>query len=291
MEKSTLAKRAYLLRLNSRTLAENMRGGSFKSLYHGQGIEFSGVREYFAGDDVRSIDWNVSSRMGKPYVKVFDEERELNVFLIIDTSLSMYTGSGKQSRMDTALDCASLITMACELNSSPVGAVMFDGKIYFSCEPKSGREQTMLLLTNFEKEVESHVVGSALDAAIQGAGRLLKKRSLVMIFSDFRSSGWVSPFGKLAAKHDVVAVRIADPLDAKIPQIGTVYFSDPETGYKSVFPTSSESFERSWRESNIQREENWKKECIRHGGIPLIVNTANDPAGELTRFFASRERW
>lgn len=291
MDKSTLTKRAYLLRLNSRNLAENLKGGTFKSLFHGHGVEFSGVREYFAGDDVRSIDWNVSSRMGKPFVKVFEEERELNVFLIIDTSLSMQTGSGKQSRLDTALDCASLMAMACELNKSPVGAVMFDGKINFSCEPKNGREQTMLLLTNFEKNMEGVTVGSALDAAIQGAGKLLKKRSLVMIFSDFRSSGWVSPFGRLAAKHDVVAVRITDPLDARIPPIGTVYFSDPETGYKSVFPTSSESFDRNWRETNLLREETWKKDVVRHGGIPLMVNTANDPAAELTRFFALRERW
>ena len=291
MDKSALEKKAYLLHLSSKNLAEGMKSGSFKSLYHGQGVEFSGVREYLRGDDIRSIDWNVTARMGKPYVKMFEEERELDVFLIVDESLSMSTGTGKQSRLETALDCASLVTMACRQNSSPVGAVIFDGKINFSCAPKAGREQTFLLLSKFLREQTEKKNGSALDSALQGAGRLLKKRSLVMIFSDFRTALWEEPFARLCAKHDVVAVRITDPLDSKLPSIGTVFFSDPETGYKSVFPTSSPSFEREWREAELLREENWSKECLRHGGIPFILSTASDPVVELTRFFASRERW
>lgn len=267
-----------------------MRSGSFKSLYRGQGVEFNGVREYFRGDDVRSIDWNVTARMGKPFVKIFEEERELDVLLIVDRSLSMETGCGKESRLETAFDCAALMTMASQLNSSPVGAVIFDGAINYSSAPVAGRDHAMLLLSQFEKCKENIGLGSALDSALQGAGKLLKKRSLVMIFSDFRSAGWAEPFGRLAAKHDVVAVRIADPLDDQLPAIGSVYFEDPETGEKNLFPTSSSAFQRTWREANLHREENWKKECLRRGGIPLILSTASDPAAELTRFFASRER-
>ena len=131
-DRTALAKRASLLRLSAITLAEGMRSGSFKSLYRGQGIEFSGVREYLRDDDVRAIDWNVTARMGRPYVKLFEEERELNVFLVVDESLSMNTVSGYRTRLETAMECASLLSLASLQNESPVGAVMFNGNITFS---------------------------------------------------------------------------------------------------------------------------------------------------------------
>ena len=139
MNRKNLSKRAELLHLSSVSLAEGMRNGTFRSLYRGTGVEFSGVREYLAGDDVRAIDWNVTARMGKPFVKIFDEEKELDVFLVADKSFSMDTGSGIQSRLETAMECASLITLASLHNGSPVGAVTFDGRIDFSCPPKSGK--------------------------------------------------------------------------------------------------------------------------------------------------------
>ena len=150
MDKANLSKKAYLLQLNSVSLAEGMRTGAFKSLYHGQGIDFSGVREYLEGDDVRDIDWNVTARMGRTYVKLYEEERELSVFIIIDSSNSMKSGSGKRTRLEVALECASLLTLASFHNSSPVGAVIFDGKLRFTCPPKAGRDQMMLLLSKFD---------------------------------------------------------------------------------------------------------------------------------------------
>src|SRR5574344_2874729 len=116
-DRTALARRASLLHLSPISLAEGIRSGSFKSLYRGQGIEFSGVREYLRDDDVRAIDWNVTARMGRPYVKLFEEERELNVFLVVDKSLSMNSGSGNKSRLETALECASLLTLASEQNN------------------------------------------------------------------------------------------------------------------------------------------------------------------------------
>src|SRR5574344_1216575 len=148
--RESLVRRAALLRLTARSLADSMRSGGFRSLYRGQGIEFNGVREYLPGDDVRTIDWNVTARMDKPYVKLFEEERELPVFLVIDRSLSMNTGSAGRSRLQTACETGALLTLAAEQNQSPVGAVFFDGKIGFSCAPKSGKDRAMLLLTHFD---------------------------------------------------------------------------------------------------------------------------------------------
>ncbi|MFA6936814.1 MAG: DUF58 domain-containing protein [Treponema sp.] len=289
-DRNALAKRASLLHLSSIKLAEGMRSGSFKSLYYGRGIEFSGVREYLRGDDVRSIDWNVTARMGKPFVKIFDEERELNVFLIVDESSSMTTGSGKKSRLETAIECAFLLTLASEQNTSPVGAVLFDGAIHFSSAPKAGQNQSLLLLKNLTKKQTVTVNGSALDNALQGALKLLKKRTLVLVISDFRTSLWEKPFGQLCGKHDVVAIRITDSSDDELPEIGSIPFCDLETNYTQVIPTSSVQLRLAWREDNIKRVAVWKKECLKYGGIPLTISTDSDVAFELTNFFNSRER-
>lgn len=294
MNRKNLSKRAELLHLSSVSLAEGMRNGTFRSLYRGTGVEFSGVREYLAGDDVRAIDWNVTARMGKPFVKMFDEEKELDVFLVADKSFSMDTGSGIQSRLEAAMECASLITLASLHNGSPVGAVTFDGRIDFSCPPKSGKNNAMMMLSHFEKgasDFSSRINGSALDSALSGACRLLKKRTLVIVISDFRVDGWQDSFARLAHHNDVVAIRITDSADEKLPQVGSVPFIDPETGAACILPTSSAKFARAWQENYEAKTEEWKKNCLRHGAVPLSISTTKDPAGELIKFFTARERY
>ncbi len=288
MDRTGLEKKAYLLELKSKALADSMKSGSFKSLYRGQGIDFSGVREYFDGDDVRAIDWNVTARMGRPFVKMFDEERELNVFLVIDTSASMRLGSAKKSRLDIALECASLLTFASHHNSSPVGAVMFDGKINFIRPPKAGKDQVMMLFSEFAKKERDITDGSALDNALLGALSMLKKRTLIMIFSDFRTSSWVSAFSQLCTRNDVIAVRITDAFDDLLPSVGTVPFEDVESGYRMSLPTSSSRFKRTWSDSNYHRIEFWQHEVLRHGGVPLVLSTSSNPLTELLKFFATR---
>lgn len=289
-DRTALARRASLLHLSALSLAEGIRSGSFKSLYRGQGIEFSGVREYLRDDDVRAIDWNVTARMGRPYVKLFEEEREINVFLIVDQSLSMNTVSGNRTRLETAMECASLLTLASLQNASPVGAVLFNGTITFSCAPKAGRNHALMMLTKFDEGDTGSVNGSALDAALQGAGKLLHKRTLVFVISDFRTSLWEQPFARLCARHDVVAVRVVDPIDEALPELGSIPFVDTETGFRAVLPTSSASFKHAWYADNSKRIESWQNECLRRGGMPLIIRTDTDPAASLTNFFSSRER-
>jgi uncharacterized protein (DUF58 family) len=148
--KDSLAKKASYLRIAAAELAEGMKEGNFRSLYRGQGIEFSGVRDYIRGDDIRAIDWNVTARMGRPYIKVFEEERELQIFLIVDTSLSMQLGSGKRTKFNSVAESIALLSMAAEMNSCPLGAVFFDGEIQFSCAPEHGRERTMVILKQLE---------------------------------------------------------------------------------------------------------------------------------------------
>ncbi len=294
--KSSLSKKASLLHLNALSLAEGMRSGAFRSLYKGQGLDFNGVREYLRGDDVRAIDWNVTARMGKPFVKVFEEERELDVFLIIDTSLSMRFSSGISSRLDKALECTSLLTLASLHNASPVGAVIFDSEIHFSLAPEYGKDHAMLLLSKFDKLAGAGTVpyqakekGSFMENALNGAMKLLKKRTLIMVFSDFRMQGYFDAFGRLCQKNDVIAVRICDDLDQKLPSKGTLLFSDIESSYKTYLPTSSRSFKSAWLSNNQQSIALWKRECLSRGGIPLVLSAEKDSFAQLQSFFTARK--
>ncbi|MBQ0161530.1 MAG: DUF58 domain-containing protein [Treponema sp.] len=287
--KDTLIQKAALLRITTKTLANTLQNGSFKSLYHGQGIEFSGVREYLRGDDVRAIDWNVTARSGKPYVKIFEEERELQIFLVIDRSFSMQNGSKGKSRLHTALEVAALLTLAAENNANPVGAVMFSGDIEFVCSPKSGATQTMILLSQFDKKPEKTVRGSVLANALTGAGKILKKRSLVFVISDFRMKGWEDGLTHLANRHDVVCVKIGDPSDYNLPDVGAISFTDPENGIRRIMPTNSRMFRASWREDGRMRNQRFTDTCLKHGGYPLKISTTDDCLISLTNFFNSRD--
>ncbi len=287
-DRSSLIKRASYLRITTRTLASAMQNGTFRSLYRGQGIEFSGVREYLRGDDVRAIDWNVTARSAKPFVKMFDEERELQIFLIVDRSLSMQEGAKNRTRLAAASEIAALLTLSAEHNGNAVGAVLFSGEIEFAVTPKNGINQTMLLLSRLDEEPR-YCRGTVLPESLQGAGKLLKKRSLVFVISDFRAADWEKPFVYLTARHDVVAVRITDSIDSTLPETGSIVVRDPESGIRKLFPTGSKSFRSQWREDAAMRAKRWNDTVLRRGGIPLSVSTREDAFTALSTFFTQRE--
>lgn len=286
----SLIKKATYLRIIAADLADGMKSGNFRSLYRGQGIEFSGVRDYIRGDDIRTIDWNVTARMGHPYIKVFEEERELQIFIVLDSSLSMQLENDKRSKYVQAAEAAALITIAAELNDCPIGAVFFDGEIHFSCKPRLDKSQTMMILTHLDKLPDHKVKGSVLGNALNGAGKLLKKRSLVFVLSDFRSSGWEKPLISLAQKNDVIAMRLHDKSDDELPSLGTVVFEDVESGIKMDLPSSSESFKKEWRKANELHLNRWQDFCYKHGILPVVLDTKNDPLQVLNSVFVQKAK-
>lgn len=277
IDDTSLIKKASYLKIMARELADSFKSGNFRSLFRGQGIEFEGVRDYIRGDDVRTIDWNVTARMGHAFVKVFEEERELQVLLIMDNSESMMIKHDKKSKFEIAQDASALITIACELNSCSLGAIFFDGQINFCTKPLLNKSQTMLILNKISQKNETPVKGSVLDSALISASRILKKRSLVFIFSDFRSEGWQKALVALAKKNDVLAFNIFDSFDYQFPELGSVVFKDAETGSKMILPTTSKKFQKSWQNFNHQKLQNWKEFCLKHGVIPVIMNTKDEP--------------
>jgi len=296
MNYSKLLQESHFLEIRARSLAEGMKSGNFRSLYRGQGIEMSAVRDYIRGDDIRSIDWNVTARMGKPYVKVFEEHRELQIVLIVDNSRSMQIQNQDTSKYQTAAEAAALLTFASEQNECPVGTVLFDGQVNLSLPPVWGREQTMIILSKIQKNnlMENPELnlepGSALGAAINVAGKMLKKRSLVFIFSDFRTAGYEAPLGQLSHKHDVIAIRMTDSFDSQLPAAGTIPFIDPESGEKKIFPSSSGKFIKAWKTANENRAKKLYDFCAKHGITQVNMDSTDDPLKTLSGIFSRTQK-
>ena len=287
---SSLKARSSKLRLIAKGIADGMKVGNFRSVYHGQGIEFSGVREYLQGDDIRNLDWNVTARMGKPFVKTFDEEKELVIFIILDRSLSMMTGSRGKTKLEVASETVALLTLAAEQNNCPTGAVFFDNKTQFSTPPKSGKDHSMLIYTKLDSLPPKTGKGSSLQNALRASQKILKRRALVFVISDFRTTGYEADLARLAQKHDVVALCCTDRTDIELPEVGCIPFVDVETTKVKLLPTSHPVFKRAWRKSYEDRMEKWKSICAKRGVTPQVISTADSPAAVLTRFFSIRNK-
>jgi uncharacterized protein (DUF58 family) len=294
LDRYELLRRITTFPLAARGLAEDLLSGDFRSVFKGQGIEFDEVRHYEPGDDVRSIDWNVSARFGTPYVKMYREERELTVCLVLDESASMFAAgvagaasSAGMRRRDQAILAAALVAFSAERAGQRIGAVCFDREITRVFKPRKGRSHVMSIISGLLKTNDGGK-GSNLGFALEGTGRLLKRRSLVVILSDFLCFNWEQELGYLCAKHDVIAIGITDPLDTGIPNLGLLTMEDPETGGVLHAPTGYPSFRSAWTEWHRDRTTLQKALCRRCGAAYVELSTADDAPTVLTRFFGGR---
>ena len=288
MDRTELLHRISTFPLIPLVLAEQLLSGNFRSIFKGQGIEADEVRHYEPGDDVRTIDWNVSARFGTPYVKHYREEREMKVFLVLDCSASMYCGSSQMSRHDQGLLSASLIAFSAEQAGQSVGALFFDRAITQVFPPRKGRTHIMAMISR-ALSIKPTAGGSDLGAALAGLGRLLKQRALVVVISDFLSLHWEQELGNLCRKHDVIALMIEDPLDRDMAGMGLISLEDPETGLAYEVPGSFPGFCSAWSAWHEQRCRAWQKRCRGCGAAFMHISTDDDVPAKLIRFFGKRE--
>jgi len=310
METSDLLRRIINLPVISSGLAEEMLSGNFRSIFKGQGMEFDEARHYQPGDDIRSIDWNASARFGYPFVKMYREERELTILLLIDISPSMhgekktsqtlnannenvrgYNRASAMSPYEQALIAASLIAFSAEDTDQQVGAFFFDTDIMKVFPPRKGRKHIMSLIMSALQLQNNSVtrrsnLGSNIASALSGAQRLLKKRSLVVVISDFFSVNWEHEMGILCRKHDCLALRICG--SREVPYPGLITLEDPETGVRMEAPAGLDSFKESWETWHDERVINWEAQCKKCGSSFLDLSTETDAPAALIRFFGSR---
>jgi uncharacterized protein (DUF58 family) len=292
MDRRELLRRISSFPIVSSGLAEELLAGDYRSVFKGQGVEFVEARHYQAGDDARLIDWNVSARFGEPYVKMFREERELTVFIGLDISPSMHSGTaGPLGPYEQACLALALVAFSAEEAGQRVGALFFDQGIDRVFPPRKGRRHVMSILGGaiaVSPSPRAEARGSDLAAALAGTGRLLKRRSLVVVVSDFYAAGWEEPLGDLARKHDLVALRISSPLDAEFPPLGLFPLEDPETGLRLHAPSRSPAFLSAWSRWHEDRGIWLETVCRRSGAACLSLSTAGDAVTVLKRFFGGR---
>ena len=292
MDRYELLTRITTFPLVARSLADDLLSGDYRAIFRGQGIEFDEVRRYEVGDDVRSIDWNVSARFGTPYVKMYREEREMTICVILDNSPSMHTPGGNLSespgsevnRYEQAVLAAALIAFSAEQAGLRFSMVFFDQGISKIIPPRKGRHHTMAAISAaLEKRPTEK--GSGLGKALVGAGRLLKRRSLVIIISDFLCINWEQEITDMSRRHDVISIKISGPLDKEMPQSGLLTLEDPETGHRLRASASFASFRSAWASWHEERTRLWEAICRRSGVACLELSTADDAPAVLMRFF------
>lgn len=268
---------------------DQLMAGQYRSVFRGQGMEFDEVREYQPGDDVRSIDWNVTAREGKPYIKRFSEERELTVLFVFDISASGVFGSGSQSKLDLLVEVCALLMFSAIRNNDKVGLLMFADEIARFDPPRKGRSHVLRLIREL---VTARPVAAAadLDAALEFVNRVQKRRAIVFLVSDFLGTHAGQNLAVARRRHDVIAVTVTDPRELELPNVGFITLRDAETGQLREIDTGSVSVRERFRQQAERRESKLSSELKRAGIDRLPVVTDEPYAQTVQRFFRMRER-
>jgi uncharacterized protein (DUF58 family) len=277
-----------LLELRTRGLVNSLFTGEYRSVFKGQGMEFAEVREYQAGDEVRSIDWNVTARMQRPYVKRYIEERELTVMLAVDVSGSERFGTRRRFKSEVASELAAVLAMSAIRNNDRVGAVLFTERIEHVVPPRKGRRHALRLIRDI---LAFEPVGRATDiaGATEYMSKMLAHKAIIFLVSDFLGADFERPLKLLAQRHDVVAVSVDDPSERILPDIGLVRLVDPETG-QSLDVDTSDPAVRAQFHNQVGGESDRRRHLLRRLAIDEIaVSTDGGIMEPLLRFFRSRE--
>ena len=275
------------LTIRSRKAVEEVFSGAYRSAFRGQGLEFAEVREYVPGDDVRAIDWNVSARAGKPYVKRFDEERELTVIVAVDLSGSLQFGSRARTKRETSAEAGALLALAAARNRDRVGLLLFTDRIELYLPPSKSRARSFRLareMVAFEPEGQ----GTDLGQALAFLGRVLRRRAVIFIVSDWIGKDFERPLMHLSRRHDVVGLVVADTFEADPPASGVLLVRDLETGRVGFTDLGSRKARAAWRAASARRQKALD-ETLRRGRVGRIDLRAGQPvAPALIRHFESR---
>lgn len=269
-------------------VADSQLAGQYDSVFKGRGVAFLEVRPYYPGDDVGVIDWNVSARMNEPHVKLFTEERDRSVMLMVDMSASGLFGSGLQSKREVAAEVAALVAFAAIKNNDRVGLIIVTDQVELALPPRRSKRHVLRVI----REILDHQPRSprtSLAAGLEYLGKVARHRSVVFAISDFLDSGWQRPLRVVHQRHDVVPVILADPLEEALPGLGLVTFEDMETGDLVEWDTSGPEAQQYARHVATQRRQ--REEFLRRSGIDFVnVRTDQPYVDALVAFFRARAR-
>lgn len=277
------------LRIRAKRAVEDLLGGEYRSVFKGSGIAFEEVREYQVGDDIRTIDWNVTARMGHPFVKRYIEERELTVVLVMDVSASQEFTSGLYPKREVLAEIAALLAFCAVASNDKVGLIAASDRVEKFLPPRKGTRHALRLIRDVLVFQPNHP-GTNLKAALDHLNRVLHRRAIVFLFSDFLDQGYERSFQRTARRHDLVAVSMTDPRELTLPNAGLLVLEDAETGGQRVVDTSSAAVRKAYEDTARRRLEALRF-LARSSKVDLVeVSTDGGHLDALTRFFRVRQR-
>ena len=284
-----LAKKIRFIEIYTNKAVNDVLAGEYHSVFKGRGMEFDEVREYTPGDEIRTIDWNVTARTGQPYVKRYVEERELTVLFVVDLSASGSFGSREKRKNEVAAELCALLSFSAVKNNDKVGLIVFTDVIELYIPPAKGVSHVLRLireLLNFRPRRRRTDIAQALDYL----GRITHRRAVVFLVSDFLAEGYEKPLRIVARRHDLIAVSLNDPREQSLPPIGLIELEDAETGETIVVDAGNAEVRRRWKALAREREDRLA-ELFRASGVDAIpIVTGRDYVRDLTAFFRRREK-
>ena len=289
MEVSELLKKVRKIEIKTKGISKHLFSGEYHSAFKGRGMSFSEVRDYQFGDDVRNIDWNVTARYNEPYVKIFEEERELTVMVLIDVSPSSFFGTTNQMKNEMIIEICAVLAFSAINNNDKVGVIFFSDKIEKFIPPKKGKTHTLRIireLLDFEPSGRSTDLGQAL----QYFNNVMKKRSIAFVLSDFITDDFEKPLRIAARKHDITGIHVHDRREYDLPSVGLLRALDPETGEQLWIDTDSKSAKKkykSWFEENFKT---FKSTFLKCGADVVSIQTDESYVNALLKFFKKRHK-
>ncbi|NCS87739.1 MAG: hypothetical protein AUK34_03360 [Ignavibacteria bacterium CG2_30_36_16] len=284
-----ILKQVHQIELRTRGLVNHVFSGEYHSVFKGRGMEFSEVREYQFGDDIRNIDWNVTARFGHPFIKIFEEERELTVMLLVDLSGSLIFGTVEKTKQQVAAEISAILAFSAMKNNDKVGMILFTDKIEKFVPPRKGKKHVLRIIRDvlsFEPTGKS----TSIKIALEYLNNAIKKRSIVFLLSDFMDESYDRILRIIGKKHDLVGVVLNDEREKVLPRIGLVKFVDAETGAERWIDTSSSSVQRQLHKIKMLNIEKRKTLFVASRLDSIEVQTGRDYVKPLVQFFKMRER-
>ncbi len=266
--------------------------GDYRTLLHGAGLDLADLREYQHFDDVRHIDWNVTARLQQPHVRVFTEDREMNAWFLLDLSASVHFGSGAQRKSQVSSEFVAVLARLLTRHGNRVGAFLYGAGVDTVIPPRGARRHVLQLLHAMQNRPPAgDTGGTRLHELLVSAATLVRRRSTLFVVSDFISEpGWEKPLGELARRHDVVAVRLLDPLELDLPDLGLIPIRDAETGEQLMVDTHDAGFRKRFARIAAQREAELRQSLARAGVDALELSTDDDLVAAVLRFSDLRKR-
>lgn len=287
METKELLKKVRKIEIKTRRLSNHIFSGEYHSHFKGRGMTFSEVRRYQLGDDIRDIDWNVTAKLNEPHIKIFEEERELTMMLLVDVSKSESFGTRIQQKRDLITELCAVLSFSAIQNNDKVGVVFFTDQIELFIPPKKGKSHILRIIRELI-EFKPKGTGTNISEAFKFLSSVIKKRSIVFTLSDFQDEAYDKNLKIASSKHDLTAIRIIDPAEEQLPDIGLVQLQNPETGTIGWVDTSSSIVRATYEKDYQNFVANFKSYCTHSGTDYLDLRVDRSYTKQLLEFFKRR---